>query len=296
MTRKLLVMTTILVVQVSTAKSLDTSIPQRDFSAAEIVSRNIAARGGLSAWRAVRTLSMEGTMGAGGNRRETLSGSLPPDQIQKLPITKRSIDEPQLPFKMELARPRKAHIELTFNGKTAIQVYDGDNGWMIRPYLNRMDTEPFTSDQLTAAAMQSDLDGYLVDYEAKGTKIELEGSEKVEDRANYKLRLTLMNGQSFHIWIDAQTFLETKLESHPRRLDGKDHPVEVYYRDYRSIDGLLMPLLLETRVLPIETADPRFRSATPPAEKITIDKVLINPRLDPNDFARPTLTAANWQR
>jgi hypothetical protein len=31
----------------------------------------------------------------------------------------------------------------------------------------------------------------------------------------------------------AQSFLETKIEGQPRRLDGVYHPVEIYYRDYR---------------------------------------------------------------
>jgi hypothetical protein len=38
--------------------------------------------------------------------------------------------------------------------------------------------EPFSNE--LKAFVQSDLDGPLVDYAAKGTKVELEGNEKVE--------------------------------------------------------------------------------------------------------------------
>jgi hypothetical protein len=35
--------------------------------------------------------------------------------------------------------------------------------------------------------------------------------------------------------------LEAKIEGQPRRLDGVSHPVEVYFRDYRRVDGLQIP-------------------------------------------------------
>ncbi len=37
--------------------------------------------------------------------------------------------------------------------------------------------------------MQAELDGPLVDYRAKGTIVELDGTEVVEDRTTYKLKL-----------------------------------------------------------------------------------------------------------
>jgi len=76
--------------------------------------------------------------------------------------------------------------------------------------------------------LAGDLDGSLVDYAAKGTKIDLDGVEKVENRDNYKVKLIWKNGDMIHVWIDAQTFLETKLKGSPR-LDGVEHPVEVYF-------------------------------------------------------------------
>ena len=38
---------------------------------------------------------------------------------------------------MELKRPRKMRFELQFNGQTAVQVFDGANGWKLRSFLNR---------------------------------------------------------------------------------------------------------------------------------------------------------------
>jgi outer membrane lipoprotein-sorting protein len=242
-------------------------------SAAEIVDKNIAAKGGLQAWRAVQTMSMKGKLDAGGNNRSTLAmigrragTALPPARPK---------EQAQLPFLVQLKRTRKARMELEFNGQTAIQVFDGTNGWKLRPFLNRREVEPYTPEEVKATALQSDLDGPLVDYVAKGTKIELSGVEKVGDSDAYKLTLTFKNGQTQRIWIDAKTFLDLKIDGTPRRLDGKYHPVATYMRDYRQVNGLMVPYTLETRVDDVNQV-----------ERIDIESVAVNPNIDDSAFAK----------
>ena len=268
---------------------------QANLSAAQVITKNVAARGGLEAWRAVQTMSLSGKTGAGGNQRATLQV---PTQGQATAVTRkteqpalpsRRVEEVYLPFLMELARPRKMRFELQFAGQTALQVYDGVNGWKLRPYLNRLEVEPYTADEMKAASKQSELDGPLVDYAAKGTRIESDGIEKVEGRDTYKLKLTLKSGDVTHVWVDAQTFLETKFEGQPRRLDGVFHPVQVYYRDYRNVNGLEIPFVLETRVLPVTKTALGLRDTPVPPEKTLIDKVVINPKFDAGLFSKPEI-------
>jgi len=200
-----------------------------------------------------------------------------------------------LPFTLDLERGRKERLELQFAGKTAIQVYDGTNGWKVRPYLNRMEVESFTDDELRKSSLQSELDGPLVDYAAKGTTVALEGTEKVNDRDTYRLKLTMKDGHSIHVWIDAKTFLEAKIEGTPRRLDGVEHSVEVYMSDWRSVDGLQIPFLMETKVLPVQAVGkgraPMASSAFP-VEKIVLEKVDVNPKLDAALFTKPVIETA----
>jgi hypothetical protein len=265
-------------------------------TAAQIVEKNVAARGGLQAWRGVQSLKETGKMGAGGNDRATQSVEIPgarrPGKAMPLPSNPRLKEEAQLPFTLELERPRKLRLEIEFAGKTAIQVYDGANGWKLRPYLNRMEVEPYTEDELKLASMQTDLDGALIDYAAKGSKVELEGTEKVEDRDTYKLKVTMKDGHETHVWVDTQTFLEAKVEGQPRRMDGRIHPVEVYYRDYRAVNGLQIPFLLETRVVPLGTGAAAAREIHYQPEKIAIDKIVVNPKLDAAAFTKPQVQVA----
>jgi hypothetical protein len=99
------------------------------------------------------------------------------------------------------------------------------------------------------------------------------------------------------VWIDARTFLEAKIEGQPRSLDGTDHPVEIYFSDYRPVQGLMIPFVLETRVLPVARTAMGLRDPLVPPEKTIIAKVVVNPRLDDSRFLKPEIeVAASNQR
>ena len=231
-------------------------------SAAQVVEKNIAVRGGLEAWRNVQAISFSGKMNAGGKQN------------------------PELPFWMELKRPHRTRIEIEFAKDKALQVYDGVNGWRLRPFLGRKEVEAFNAEQLKSASMESELDGFLVDYVKKGTTVKLDGLDKVEGRDAYKLELTLKGGAIRHLWIDAETFLEARLEGVPRRMDGKLRAVEVYYRDFKAVNGLMVPYVLETVV-----------AGSKRTQKTTIEQVVVNPTLDDSRFTRASLdaSASQWK-
>jgi len=86
---------------------------------------------------------------------------------------------------------------------------------------------------------------------------------------------------------------KSKASPEPRRLDGTDHPVEVYFRDYRPVDGLQIPYVLETRVLPVAHTALGMRDTPVPPEKTFIDKVVVNPKLDESLFSKPEIGMAS---
>jgi len=75
---------------------------------------------GWQAWRAVQTISLAGKLGAGGNRRAAVQ--VPNQKVSRQSLPSRPVEEAQLPFVMELKRPRKMRFELQFSGA------DGDSG------------------------------------------------------------------------------------------------------------------------------------------------------------------------
>jgi len=250
-------------------------------TAPQIVEKNIAARGGLQAWRGLQTMTWTGKMDAGGgdsaarSRRAALAPSSSTNHaVMNAPEGK--TEQVQLPFTLYMKRGRKSRIELEFAGKKPVQVYDGTNGWKYRPFLNREDVEPFTNDELKSEAQKSDLDGPLVDYAAKGTKVESAGVEKVEGHDCYKLKLTLKSGDVQYVWIDTQSFLDVKVSGTPRRMDGRMHNVYIYQRDFKTVQGLVLPQVLETAV-------DGYRDT----HKMVIESLVINPKLDDSLFKKP---------
>ena len=52
--------------------------------------------------------------------------------------------------------------------------------------------------------------------------------------------------------------------------------VETYSRDYPSVDGLMVPYVVETRVEGVEGS-----------EKITVERVALNPKVEASRFETP---------
>jgi hypothetical protein len=269
-----------------TAAAADSKPVHANLTAAQIVEKHIAARGGLQAWHAVQAISWTGKMDAGGGNSVARSemyvkgpaGLADKKKLaQAVPTDDKAEDKQvQLPFTLSMERPRKSRFELQFNGKTAVQVYDGTNGWKLRPFLNRNDVEPFTADEMKSVAAKPGLDGPLLNYAAEGTKLDLEAVEPVDGHDAYKLKLTAKNGAVQHVWIDAQSFLDVKVEGSQRRMDGRMRNVWIYQRDFRSVQGVMIPFVLETAV-------DGYRGT----HKTIIEKVTVNPKLDEGLFGKP---------
>jgi hypothetical protein len=254
-----------------------------NLTAAQIVERNTAARGGLSAWRHVHSMTMTGKLDAGKTRRD--GGAVAMNPVMRKARERKALLQSaqnsdvgkviQLPFQMDLQRPVKSRLEIPFQGQTSVQVYDGTQGWKLRPFLGRHEVEPFTPEEMSLAAGQLPLDGALIDSDSKGIKVALDGAEPVEGQNAYRLKLTLKDGEVRHLWVDAKSFLELKVEAAPRKINGKLRPLTTFFRDYKAEDGLMVAHRLETVVQGI-----------PGSENIYIEKIVINPPLSDARFAK----------
>jgi hypothetical protein len=269
----------------------DSKGPPAGVSVAQVVDKHVAARGGVKAWRTVQTLSVTGKLDAGTAdsiersakiAREGVGASVKRAQVAAAKDGADTANQQvQLPFRLEMKRPRKSRLEIDFAGKTAVQVYDGQNGWKLRPYLNRDDAEPFTAEETKSEEAKGDLEPPLVDYAAKGSQVALEAMEQVNGRNAYKVKLTLKNGDVQHIWIDAQSYLDVKVEGLPRRMDGKMRSVWIYQRDFRAVQGVMVPYLYETT-----------NEGNPRSHRMVIESVAVNRTLDDARFTKPQVLVA----
>ena len=88
--------------------------------------------------------------------------------------------------------------------------------------------------------------------------------------------MTLKTGAVQRVWVDAETFLDVKVSGTPRRMDGKMRDVVVYQRDFRTVQGVKVPFVLETAV-------DGYRDT----HKNELESVVVNPKLDDSLFAKP---------
>jgi outer membrane lipoprotein-sorting protein len=220
-----------------------------------VVAKVFAARGGLLKIRAVKAQRIAGTISFG------------PDASG--------------PFFVELKRPLKMHMQMTLQNLTLIRVYDGKSGWANNPFAGKINPDAMTEEDLRNISEEADFDGPLVDYRQKGNQVELVGKDKVQDKDVWRLKLTTKKGDVRYYCYDAASFQLIKWEG-KRQAEGKEFPVESYFRDYRDVNGLKFAFEIDSG-----------SSATDLRQKIVIDKIELNPQLPDSDFAKPAPPAEN---
>lgn len=62
---------------------------------------------------------------------------------------------------------------------------------------------------------------------------------------------------------------------HAPPLGRQDYPVEIYYRDYKTVRGLMIPYVMETKVHGVKQP-----------EKIEVENVAVNPWVEDSRFAK----------
>ena len=227
-------------------------------TAAQVVERNAAARGGVEAWRKVETMAWTGRVESA-NRGGRGA-----------------------PFLLEMQRPDRTRFEVTVEGQKAVRVFDGTDGWKMRiSSTGRPEVQPYTAEELKFARGVPMIEGPLMDHAARGATISLAGLQEMEGRKAWVLGLRLASGSSYRVWIDPETFLELRYDREFVNAQGRPAATSVYFADYRAVEGLQLPLTIETG-----TPDGKTR------DKLVIERVALNPRLDDRTFAKPASAVA----
>lgn len=222
-------------------------------SAEQIAAKNEAARGGVEAWRKIQTMLWRGHMESTGA----------PERI--------------MPFVLDQERPNKTRFDLSTMNQHSVRVFDGQNGWRTRPQPNgRIDVQPFSPQDLKFAREAQTIDGPLIDHKAKGNDVALLGEDTFEGRKAYRLNVRLASGEHEVIWVDAQSFLDVRLDRMSFNSAGVPGIVSIVYRDFRDVEGLKIPMVMDIGVGSGKTPD-----------KMIIEKVELNPTLDARTFHKP---------
>lgn len=210
----------------------------------EVVDKHIAAMGGLDKIKGVNTLVIERTL---------------------------SVQNMEIPNKTTVVVGKALRTESSVMGNSMVQVVDGTTGWMIRPAMmgGTGDPEDMPAEMVKQQAGQLDPFGALVNYKEKGHKVELVGKEKVEKNDVYHLKVTTKDGQAMDQFIDANTYMLTKLKTSVQGQDG-----EITFSDYKDVDG-------------IKFANTMDMTSQMGALTFVTNKVTVNAKVDDAIFKKP---------
>lgn len=214
-----------------------------------LVAKYIQASGGMAKIQAIQTLRRTGKFTGGGGFEAVV--------VQ------------------ENKRPNSVRNEFSIQGMTGINAYDGQNGWKIEPWNGKKDSEPLGEEEKKAIIEDSDFDGPLVNYAAKGNKVEYVGIDPVQGDDTYKLKVTLKSGDVKYYYMDTDYYVPIKIES-KRMVRGEERESETYLGDYKEVNGVYFPYSQESGL-----------KGNPNRAKISIEKIEVNVPLADTRFTEP---------
>jgi hypothetical protein len=144
-------------------------------------------------------------------------------------------------------RPNFYRSETNLQGKTAIQTYNGTEGWSLDPFSGRETVEQISADDLKSMKEQALFDGPLVDYKANGYKVEKDADEDVDGAPAFHLKVTSPSNDVTHYYFDKETFYLVKQKTKVKMQDGSENESEMYFSNFKEQNGIMMPFTLETR-------------------------------------------------
>lgn len=227
-------------------------------TAADLVARNLEARGGATALAAINTLAFNGKFIAPGDFQLTYHGTR-----ARNPGGDRMRDD------------------LTIQGLTIVQAYDGRSAWRVNPFQGRKDAERMSADEARAQADASLIDGVLLASLHDGSSVRYVGREDFDGTNAYKVQVRQKDGDQYDYLLDPDTFLEIRA-TETRQVRGAQTVTDYEYGDYDKIGGVYFPMAIDS-----------WQSAQPDQRvRILIASAAVNAPLDPSIFAQPGVNAA----
>jgi len=249
------------------ASTLSSSSAQDKISVEQIVEHHIQALGGIEKIHALHSVVIRGIYHE--------PGEIPASGPPLIPNAYQAFMRPYFEV---IGDPAEKNPDIREGFDGSAWEYYGDPGIVVR-----------TVGAAAAATRHASefLQDSLVDYGAKGTRIKLDGTEKIAERNAYKLRVTLADGFEMIIFVDAENFLIVAgRKAAPIHAFGNAVSTETRFSDYRREGGVMMNhRTMETEIATGKVLN-EFRTVT----------VEVNTLNDPSIFSPALYTRTPMQQ
>lgn len=177
----------------------------------DIIAKFTAAMGGLENYKAAKTVTMTGN-------------------IKQQGLT--------IPISIQIINGKAVRTDVNVQGAKIIEAYKNGKGWKKNPLTGNSGIIEPTAEELNSYKSQTMISGKLMDYKARGNKVELIGAETVEGIKTHKIKLTVGVDSSvvfYHIMDENSLILKT---TEKRKIGGQELEVETFLSDFREVGGL----------------------------------------------------------
>lgn len=205
----------------------------------EVVEKYLNAIGGEKL-KTVKDMYMKSTMDAMGQKMET--------EIFK-------------------SAPNKYAMKMSMGGNVMQeQKYDGMKGYTGGMGGSEIITEGEAFEGMKEQAMMFPAMGYLKD----GYKLDVKGTEKVNDEESYKLQVTKPDGKKQMVYIGKESNLIHKITMAREGQDGTMMEIVTEMAEYKEVDGIKLPQIIKiigAAPFPLEmkVVETKINSGIPPA-------------------------------
>lgn len=194
-----------------------TSLSSIAQTADELVDKHLAAIGGKEIWKKVTSMTTEGSMEVQG---------------ANVLISSKGIQD------------KGIRQDISVMGMSGYTIMTPTAGWSYMPWTGQTKAEPISETALKEGADQFDVQGILVEYKAKGHKVEYLGTEDYEGKSCHKLKITQKSGKVDTYFLDPTTYYLLKSVS-TQQVNGQSVEGTIFYSDYqKTTDGYVVAMII----------------------------------------------------
>ena len=179
----------------------------------EVISKHVAALGGKEKLSKIQNVVMEGSL---------------------------NIQGTEIALTVTQVHNKLNRQDITAMGMHGFDMVTDKEGWQYMPFQGMQKPEPKTADEVKKSQSDLDIAGPLVDYAAKGHKVELLGKEDVEGTECYKIKVILAAGKEVTFFIDPTSSMIIRAKE-TRKVNGQDTELQTDFSDYKEVEGVKMP-------------------------------------------------------